>query len=94
MTLLGVLVGGAALLLTRPRVEADATGVRVRNVLGWRHFPWQVVASVRMDEGASWASLELQDDDTVGLLAVQSNDGDAAVETVLALRRLLADSRR
>jgi hypothetical protein len=93
MTLLGVVVGSAALLLTRPRVEADVAGIRVRNVLGYTHFPWGVVAAVRLDEGASWASLELHDDDTVGLLAVQSNDGERAVETVLALRRLLAASR-
>jgi hypothetical protein len=93
MTLLGVVIAGGALLLTRPRVEADATGVRVRNVLGFTWFPWEVVAGIRLDDGASWASLELQDDDTVGLLAVQANDGERAVETVLALRRLLAASR-
>lgn len=93
MTLLGVLIAAAALLLTRPRVVADADGVRVRNVLGFRYFPWEVVAAVRFDEGASWASLDLQDDDTVGLLALQSNDGEAAVEGVLALRGLLAASR-
>ena len=49
--------------------------------------------SVRLDDGAPWASLELQDDETVQLLAVQSNDGDRAVEAVLALRALLRASR-
>jgi hypothetical protein len=93
MTLLGVLIGSAALLLTRPRVVADASGVRVRNVLGFTYFPWEVVTAVRLDDGASWASLELHDDDTVALLAVQSNDGERAVDVVLALRRLLAASR-
>jgi hypothetical protein len=43
--------------------------------------------------GASWAQLELHDDETVPLLAVQSNDGEAAVEAVLALRALLEDAR-
>jgi hypothetical protein len=93
MTALGMIIAGAALLLTRPRVVADADGVRVRNVLGFRYFPWEVVAAVRFDEGASWASLDLHDDDNVGLLALQSNDGEATVEAVLALRRLLAASR-
>jgi hypothetical protein len=93
MTLLGVVIGGAALLLTRPRVVADAEGVRVRNVLGFTHFPWAVVAAVRFEDGASWASLDLQDDDNVALLAIQSNDGDRAVDAVLGLRRLLAASR-
>ena len=93
MTLLGLVLGGAALLLTRPRVLADAAGVRVRNVLGFTYLPWEVVAAVRFDDGASWASLDLQDDDTVALLALQSNDGEQAVDGVLALRRLLAASR-
>jgi Bacterial PH domain len=51
------------------------------------------VAGVRLDDGSPWASLDLQDDDTVALLAVQANDGLYAVETVLELRRLLAISR-
>lgn len=93
MTLLGVVLAGAALLLTRPRVQADADGIRVRNVLGFTALPWGVVARVRFDEGDSWASLDLHDDDSVALLAVQANDGESAVETVLGLRRLLAASR-
>lgn len=93
LTLLGGLMAGAALLLTRPRVVADADGIRVRNVLGFTTLPWGVVARVRFDDGDSWASLDLHDDDSVALLAVQANDGDRAVETVLALRRLLAAAR-
>lgn len=94
MVLLGGLLATAVLSLTRARVRADATGVRERNVVGERLFPWAVVRAVRMDDGAPWASLDLQDDDTVALLGVQSNDGERAVEAVLGLRRLLADSRR
>lgn len=93
MVLLGALVSCGVLSLTRARVTADAAGVRVRNVVGERLFPWQVIRAVRLDDGASWASLDLQDDDTVALLGIQSNDGERAVDTVLALRRLLADSR-
>jgi hypothetical protein len=90
---LGLLVAGALLLFTRPRVEADAGGVRVRNVLGEIALPWAVVTAVRLDDGSPWASLDLQDDDTVAMLAVQANDGERAVEAVLALRRLLRASR-
>ena len=93
MVLLGVLLSCGVLSLTRARVVADGVGVRVRNVVGERLFPWQVVRAVRLDDGASWASLDLQDDDTVALLGIQSNDGERAVDAVLALRRLLADSR-
>lgn len=93
MVVLGALVAGAVLAFTRARVIGDASGVRIRNVLGDKLIPWQVVRSVRLDDGASWASLELQDDDTVALLAIQSNDGDRAVDAVLGLRRLLAEHR-
>ncbi|MCW2679222.1 MAG: hypothetical protein JWM62_623 [Frankiales bacterium] len=94
MVLLGALLSCGVLSLTRARVVADAEGVRVRNVVGERLFPWQVIRAVRLDDGASWASLDLQDDDTVALLGIQSNDGERSVEAVLALRRLLAESRK
>ena len=90
---LGVLVALALLAFTRARVEADADGIRIRNVVGETVLPWQVVRSVRLDEGSPWASLDLHDDDTVSLLAVQANDGEQAVQAVLALRALLAASR-
>ncbi|HWG94074.1 MAG TPA: PH domain-containing protein [Mycobacteriales bacterium] len=93
MTGLGALLGAAALSFTRARVVAGADGVRVRNVGGETGVPWAVVRSVRFDEGASWASLELQDDDTLPLLAVQANDGAYAREAVAQLRLLLERSR-
>ena len=90
---IGALVALGLLAFTRARVEADADGITIRNVLGDKTLPWQVVRAVRLDEGSPWASLDLHDDDTVALLAVQANDGDAAVDAVLGLRRLLAASR-
>lgn len=94
MTGLGVAVGAIPVVFSLSRVVAGGDGVRVRNGLSEKGYPWEVVRAVRFDDGASWASLELQDDDTVALLAVQANDGDRAVEAVLALRRLLEQSRQ
>jgi hypothetical protein len=91
--LIGVLLAAAVLQFTRVRVVADDSGVRVRNYVGEKFVPWQVVAGVRLDDGSPWASLDLQDDDTIALLAVQANDGARAVDAVLALRELLAGSR-
>lgn len=93
MVVLGGLIAGAVLGFTRSRVRADADGIVIRNVLGDRHLPWQVVRAVRMQDGAPWATLDLHDDDTVALLAISSNDGDRAVEAVLGLRALLMASR-
>ena len=86
---LGVLLSLAMLSFTRARVKGEPEGVRVRNVLGERFFPWEVVREVRFDDGSPWASLELQDDDTVSLLGAQSNDGERTVEVVLGLRAQL-----
>jgi hypothetical protein len=92
--LIGVVLSAVVLQFTRVRVTADERGVRVRNYVGEKFVPWQVVAGVRMDDGSPWASLDLQDDDTIALLAVQANDGAWAVDAVVALRALLAESRR
>ncbi|MGN9812943.1 PH domain-containing protein [Micromonospora sp. BQ11] len=85
---LGVFGALGFLLFTRPRVEADARGVRVRNVVGSYDLPWEVVRSVRFDRGAPWASLELHDDDLLPMVALQAADKELAVDGVRALRRL------
>jgi hypothetical protein len=90
---IGVLLTWVVLQFTRVRVIADEDGVLVRNYIGEKHVPWQVVAGVRLDPSSSWASLDLHDDDTIALLAVQANDGMPAVEAVMAMRALLTQSR-
>ena len=90
---IGLLLAVGVLCLTRPRVRADGHGVWVRNVLGDRFFPWQVVVGVHLPDGASWAQLELQDDETVAVLALQRSDQEPTVESILAMRTLLRASR-
>ncbi|MFI7607364.1 PH domain-containing protein [Micromonospora sp. NPDC049366] len=85
---LGVFGALGFLLFTRPRVEADARGVRVRNIIGSYELPWEVVRGVRFDRGAPWASLELHDDDLMPMVALQAADKELAVDGVRALRRL------
>ncbi|MGK5739789.1 PH domain-containing protein [Micromonospora sp. URMC 103] len=85
---LGVFGALAFLLFTRPRVEADARGVRVRNIVGSYDLPWDVVRGIRFDRGAPWASLELHDDDLLPMVALQAADKELAVEGVRALRQL------
>jgi hypothetical protein len=85
---LGVLGALGALLFTRPRVSADAEGVRIRNVVGGYELPWSVVRAVRFDRNSAWASLDLHDDETVPVHALQAADRDYAVAGVRALRAL------
>jgi hypothetical protein len=90
---LGLLAGGGIMLLARPRVVADIDGVRIRNALGGYDLPWEVVRAVRFNRGAAWATLELEDDEVVGMLAVQAADKGYAVDAVRSLRDLLAANR-
>jgi hypothetical protein len=90
---LGLLGALGILLFTRPRLVADERGVRIRNVIGGYDLPWEVIRSVQFGRGAPWASLELQDDDVVAVMAVQAADKESAVATVRALRALLAEQQ-
>lgn len=85
---LGVLFALGILLFTRPRVEADARGIRVRNLVGGYDVTWDLVRAVRFNRGTPWASLELDDQELVPMLALQAADKQYAVEGVRALRTL------
>jgi hypothetical protein len=84
----GVLLAGASMLFATPRVRATPEGVEVRNVLVGRKFSWLEVLSVSFPDGASFARLELPEDEYYGLLAIQAVDRVHAVEAVRSLRRL------
>ncbi|MFI9011992.1 PH domain-containing protein [Actinosynnema sp. NPDC053489] len=88
MVCLGVLLACGMLLLARPRVRADAEGVEVRNVVTAHRFAWSEVLHVSFPDGASWARLELPDDEYVSIMAIQAVDRDHAVAAVRALRDL------
>jgi hypothetical protein len=90
---LGVLIGAGVLALGRPRVDADAAGIRVRNILGSHRLSWELVRSVRFDRSSAWASLLLMTGEEIAVLAIQAADKEHAVAAVDALRGLLAASR-
>jgi hypothetical protein len=90
MIVLGVLGALGILMFTRPRVEADERGIRIRNLVGGYDLPWDVVRSVQFSKGAPWASLELRDDDLIPIMAVQAADKAYAVQAIRGLRALLA----
>jgi len=87
---LGLLLGAGLLWLGRSRVDADAEGIRWRNVAMSHELPWSVVRAVRFDRKSSWATLLLRNDDEVALFAVQAVDKERAVAAVEGLRALLA----
>ena len=90
MVVLGLLIAGAILLFTRPRVVADTRHIEVRNVIGSHDVPWAVVRRIVFERGNPWVSLELADDDMLAVMAVQAADKEHAVAAVRALRALHA----
>ena len=87
-----LLAAGASLLLARPSLEADDSGVRVRNLFGTVDLPWAVIRGVRFNRGSPWVTLDLHDDDLISVLALQAADKEHAVRAVRALRDLHARS--
>jgi hypothetical protein len=90
---LGLVLGAGILFLGRSRVDADATGIRWRNVVLQHELPWSAVRAVAFDRKSSWASLVLRNHDEVAVFAVQAVDRERAVQAVEGLRALLAAAR-
>jgi hypothetical protein len=88
MGVLGLLLASGVMLLTRPRLRADADGLEVRNIIGTQRIPWQLVQGVTFPDGAPWARVELPEDEYVPIMAVQATDGDHAVTARRSLREL------
>jgi Bacterial PH domain len=93
LVLLGLFIAGGVLLFARPRVRADAEGIEVRNIFVTRRLPWALVLRVAFPDGASWARLDLPDDEYLPVLAIQAVDGQRAVDAITRLRALHARSR-
>lgn len=89
MGALALIIAGAVLLLTRPRVKAGKSGLAVRNILGYRLIPWPEVIGVGFPPGKRWARVELDYDEYVPAVAIQSVDGEQAVVAMETIRNLM-----
>ena len=89
MMALGLFVAAGILLFTRPKAVADGAHIKITNVIGGYDLPWEVVRAVRFERGNPWVSLELQDDDVVAVMAIQTADKEYAVAAVRTLRAFL-----
>lgn len=90
---LGVVLAAGILLLTLPRVRVGPAGIAVRNVVLERVVPWGDVVGVSFPAGARWARVDIADYEYVPVLAIQSVDGQRAVDAMDTLRHLLAKYR-
>lgn len=85
---IGLLASCVCLLALRPRVRANADGVQVRNFLGTRFYPWQVVYGLAFPKSDRYARLELPEFEYVPMWAFQAGDGRAVVDAVGKFREL------
>src|SRR3712207_9422312 len=92
---LGLVLAAGFVALGRSRVDADAQGIRFRNIALGQALPWSAVRAVSFERKSPWASLVLENGDEVSLLVLLSEFGRrgaalAAVEEAGAIRRGLA----
>ena len=89
--ILGVLAASGFHLLTRPRLFADRTAVRLRSFAGsWRVVPWEAVVAVEFPTSVRFARLRLPGEETLAIYAVQRLDRAEAVAAMRGLRELFA----
>lgn len=82
----GLLMAATILIASaRPRLRADARGLRIRNMVGHRDVPWALIHRINFPEGAQWPLLLMADDETYPVVAVQAMDRERAV---IALKKL------
>ena len=89
IALLGAVIAGVVSLFARPRLRIGASGVAVRNLLGYRLIPWSDVVGVSFPVGARWARVDLPDDEYVPVLAIQAVDKNRAVDAMDRVRVLV-----
>jgi hypothetical protein len=90
---LAAALAGGVLLLTRPRLRAGAAGLAVRNVLGYRLIPWDHVIDVSFPSGKRWARVDLEHNEYIPVLAIQSLDQERAVAAMDTVRGLMGRYR-
>jgi len=89
IALLGAVIAGVVSLFARPRLRIGASGIAVRNLLGYRLIPWSDVVGVSFPVGARWARVDLPDDEYVPVLAIQAVDKNRAVDAMDRVRDLV-----
>jgi hypothetical protein len=85
----GLLVWAIEYALTRCRVEATETGLRVVNGYRTYRFSWPEVVAVTLRPGNPWAVLDLSDGTSRGAMGIQGSDGARAQAQVRQLRALV-----
>ncbi|MFF9015366.1 PH domain-containing protein [Streptomyces sp. NPDC014870] len=89
----GALFLGVLVMLSRPKVVADDSGVTVVNITRTRRLAWAEILQVNLRPGDPWVFLDLSDGTSMPALGIQPGIArEQAIRDARALRAL-ADSR-
>jgi hypothetical protein len=69
--LTAALLFGVLVLLARPKVVADASGVTVVNIASARRLAWAEILRVNLRPGDPWVFLDLSDGTSLPVLGIQ-----------------------
>jgi hypothetical protein len=86
---IALLLAGAVLLLTRPRLKVGPSGLAVRNILEYRVIPWAEVVDFSFPPGRRWARVDLAAHEYQPVAAVQMIDRERAVAAMDTVRDLM-----
>ncbi|WP_347350158.1 PH domain-containing protein [Intrasporangium sp.] len=86
---IGVLIALLAWRYASLRAVPSRAGLVVRNLVVTRHLEWAQIVSVQFGGGAPWVTLDLDDLDTVAVMAIQKADGAFAEHEASRLAALV-----
>lgn len=89
----GALLFGVLVLLSRPKVVADESGVTVVNIATSRRLAWAEIVQVNLRPGDPWVFLNLSDGTSLPALGIQPGIGRQQAVTDARSLRALAESR-
>ncbi|MFC7307630.1 PH domain-containing protein [Streptomyces monticola] len=91
--LTGALLFGVLVLLSRPKVVADESGVTVVNLATRRRLAWAEILRVNLRPGDPWVFLDLSDGTSLPALGIQPGIARQKAISDARTLRALAESR-
>ncbi|MFI6090029.1 PH domain-containing protein [Streptomyces sp. NPDC051218] len=89
----GVLLLGVLMLLSRPKVVADESGVTVVNIATSRRLAWAEIVQVNLRPGDPWVFLNLSDGTSLPVMGIQPGIAKQRAISDARSLRALADAR-
>ena len=80
--------------LASVRIETDASGLTVVNVLTRRRLEWAEVVGVRLSRDDAWLMLDVSDGTSLAAMGVQRSEGELAQEQARTFARLVGSHSR